>query len=110
MWRTHAGLLLPVVRGCDAGRERGRPRDLSVRLLHARCRTCQPWQVGPSVASLAGAAGSRMNTFTVGIETPAGPLSLGRDTAEAAIETGRTMQREGVGAVFITPPGGTPQP
>ncbi|WP_407519534.1 hypothetical protein [Methylobacterium oryzisoli] len=51
-----------------------------------------------------------MDTFTVTIETPAGPLSLRRETAEAAIETGRTMQREGVGEVFISPPGGTPQP
>ncbi|ACL57375.1 conserved hypothetical protein [Methylobacterium nodulans ORS 2060] len=51
-----------------------------------------------------------MDTFTVTIETPVGPLSLRRDTAEAAIETGRLMQREGVGQVFITPPGGTPMP
>jgi hypothetical protein len=49
-----------------------------------------------------------MNTFT--INTPAGPLCLRRDTAEAAIETGRTMQREGIGEVFIPPPGGTRQP
>lgn len=51
-----------------------------------------------------------MNTFTVTIETPVGPLSLRRETAEAAIETGRTLQREGVGEVFITPPGGARQP
>lgn len=35
-----------------------------------------------------------MTTLTVTIETPVGPLSLGRETAEAAIETGRMMQRE----------------
>ncbi|WP_018261857.1 hypothetical protein [Methylobacterium sp. WSM2598] len=49
-----------------------------------------------------------MSTFTVTIQTPAGPLSVGRETAEAAVESGRVLEREGIGEVFITPPGGEP--
>ncbi len=45
-----------------------------------------------------------MSTLTVTIGTLVGLLSL-RKAAEAAIWTGRTMKREGVGEVFITPPG-----
>jgi Uma2 family endonuclease len=51
-----------------------------------------------------------MNTFTVIIETPAGPLSVRRETADAEIKTGRRLEREGIGEIFITPPSGGPQP
>ncbi|WFT79060.1 hypothetical protein QA634_28080 [Methylobacterium sp. CB376] len=51
-----------------------------------------------------------MNTFTVTIQTAAGPLSVGRETAEAALESGRVLDREGVTQVFIAPPGGEPMP
>ena len=50
-----------------------------------------------------------MNTITVIIETPAGPLLLRRETADAAIGTGRRLERERIGEIFITPPSGTPQ-
>ncbi|ACL60957.1 hypothetical protein [Methylobacterium nodulans] len=51
-----------------------------------------------------------MDTFTVTVETLIGPLYLRRETAEAAIATGRVLQREGIGQVFITPPSGRPFP
>ncbi|MFE1599914.1 hypothetical protein [Methylobacterium sp. ID0610] len=51
-----------------------------------------------------------MDRFTVTVETLLGPLYLCRTTAEAAIETGRLVQQEGVGQVFITSPGGVPLP
>ncbi|GJD52984.1 hypothetical protein OPKNFCMD_5752 [Methylobacterium crusticola] len=51
-----------------------------------------------------------MSTFHVIIETAAGPLTLGRDTAAAAVATGRTLEREGIGTVAVAPPGGEPVP
>lgn len=49
-----------------------------------------------------------MHTFRITILTPAGRLSLRRDSAGAAIANARALEREGVGEVFITPPGGQP--
>ncbi|GJD53927.1 hypothetical protein OPKNFCMD_6706 [Methylobacterium crusticola] len=49
-----------------------------------------------------------MNTFQVIIQTPAGKLTLRRATAATAVETGCTVEREGIGNVCISSPSGEP--
>ncbi|KAA2235560.1 hypothetical protein [Salinarimonas soli] len=47
-----------------------------------------------------------MQTYKVTVATPTGRLHLSRDTALSAIETARSIKREGLGEVIITDPSG----
>jgi hypothetical protein len=47
-----------------------------------------------------------MQTYKVTAATPTGRLHLRRETALAAIETARTLRREGYGEITITHPNG----
>ncbi|GJD93296.1 hypothetical protein [Methylobacterium iners] len=47
-----------------------------------------------------------MHTYKVTVRTPSGELSVRRDTIEDAVETALVLQKEGLGQITITPPGG----